>query len=180
MFTNEERTRHYGVRVGDTVSQKIGNDVIVYGVVVGYPMDNNGVYVNDADGRKGKKWVAERCRIIQKIEDKMTTIDYLYRNKYHLADAIQFVLNDIRYLRKLNKDRNTNDILLINEKKPTEENLMDEELVQRFIELYRILCSTPYTLHPDLSHQEYQKLIEEKMRELGIDYEDDTLIKVAV
>lgn len=70
-FDNKNRTRYYGLRIGDTVKllytqKKIEPiaEVIEYGF-----MDNNRVIVRLEDGTK-TDWVAEWCEIITKVEEK--------------------------------------------------------------------------------------------------------------
>jgi len=62
-LSNEERRRHYGIRVGDTVREhgKIG---IVTKLST---LDNNCVYVMFS---QEQKCVAEWCEVLEKIEDK--------------------------------------------------------------------------------------------------------------
>lgn len=74
-FDNADRTRYYGVRIGDIVSEEIFQDVRRRGEVVGFGfMDNNRVYVRDEDG-KISGWVAERCTIETKAEDRQAWVD---------------------------------------------------------------------------------------------------------
>jgi hypothetical protein len=69
-FINENRTRYYGLRVGDIVSIKsvMGENIGEHTVVELIPMDNNSVLLKSPD--KGTfEWVAEWCTIITKVED---------------------------------------------------------------------------------------------------------------
>ena len=69
-FTNENRNRYYGLRIGDIVMPLIIGSkknektatVVYYGI-----MDNNAVYLM-FENKEVKKWVAEWCDIIRKIE----------------------------------------------------------------------------------------------------------------
>ena len=69
-FLNENRTRYYGLRVGDIVDIKniqgksLGNRIVVELI----PMDNNSVLIIGNDKRPFE-WVAEWCDIIKKVED---------------------------------------------------------------------------------------------------------------
>lgn len=69
-FTNENRSRYYGLRIGDVVEQRAfgtvhRGTVFEYGV-----MDNNRVYVKDENGEE-LDFIAEWCTIIKKVEDKI-------------------------------------------------------------------------------------------------------------
>ena len=67
-FTNEDRTRRYGKRVGDRVKYKYYNhsfDAVV--IDLGY-FDNNRISVKMDDGVV-IDCVAEYCEIIEKVED---------------------------------------------------------------------------------------------------------------
>jgi hypothetical protein len=66
-FDNQERRRYYGIRVGDIVScdPHTNCEVIGYGF-----LDNNKVYLRYEDGTEGSQ-VAEWCKIITKVEDKI-------------------------------------------------------------------------------------------------------------
>jgi len=71
-FTNENRNRYYGLRVGDIVSPKMvdgkewhkgQSKVIALGVI-----DNNSVQIKASDGTE-VEWVAEWCDIVTKVEN---------------------------------------------------------------------------------------------------------------
>jgi hypothetical protein len=67
-FTNEDRSRRYGKRVGDRVRYKYFNWSFEGTVVdLGY-FDNNKVYVKKDDGEI-VDCVAEWCEILEKVED---------------------------------------------------------------------------------------------------------------
>jgi hypothetical protein len=69
-FINENRTRYYGLRVGDIVDAKSLNGTI-WGrskVLELVPMDNNSVVIENKNGNP-IEWVAEWCTIITKVED---------------------------------------------------------------------------------------------------------------
>lgn len=70
LFTNENRTRYYGLRVGDIVNPKhvSGAPFGECKVVELIPMDNNSVMLEDKNGNP-IEWVAEWCEIITKVED---------------------------------------------------------------------------------------------------------------
>jgi hypothetical protein len=68
-FTNEDRSRYYGLRVGDTVQLIFNGGVWKEGKVVEYGvMDNNAVYVQTGN-EEPQKCVAEWCKIIKRVED---------------------------------------------------------------------------------------------------------------
>ena len=67
-FDNKERTRHYGLRVGDIVYQKFGRGIFSGEVIELNPMDNNAVFVRNDEGVVSK-CVAEWCTIIKKVEE---------------------------------------------------------------------------------------------------------------
>lgn len=68
-FTNEDRSRYYGLRIGDQVELRCFGKVCWKGEVVEYGMmDNNAVYVKNDKGRV-EKCVAEWCKIISKVDD---------------------------------------------------------------------------------------------------------------
>jgi len=74
VFDNEHRNRYYGLRKGDIVEYgySIDNPPILKGEVVEYGvMDNNAVYIDTGDGKKPKRVVAEWCKIITHVEDKI-------------------------------------------------------------------------------------------------------------
>lgn len=71
-FTNADRHRYYGLRIGDLVQIKAGvfskpmkAEVIDYGF-----MDNNRVILRLEDGSE-TDWVAEWCTITEKVEDRV-------------------------------------------------------------------------------------------------------------
>lgn len=71
-FTNENRNRYYGLRVGDIVLPHcVSGDPWIEGqcevVSLGF-MDNNSVIIKTKSG--ATKWVAEWCKLITKVEDK--------------------------------------------------------------------------------------------------------------
>lgn len=69
-FDNEQRTRYYGLRKGDTVSITAFGNVKKNAEVFDYGfMDNNRVILKFEDGTK-VPYVAEWCTIITKVEDK--------------------------------------------------------------------------------------------------------------
>ena len=69
-FLNENRTRYYGLRVGDIINAKSLNGKI-WGrskILELVPMDNNKVIIESKNGTP-IEWVAEWCDIIIKVED---------------------------------------------------------------------------------------------------------------
>jgi hypothetical protein len=71
-FDNKERTRYYGLRIGDIVSPKSLSGEQNYkgqAVVVNYGSDNNRVDIKFSDGSI-TDWVAEWCDIVLKVEDR--------------------------------------------------------------------------------------------------------------
>ena len=71
-FDNKDRSRYYGIRVGDIVNlRNIDGSVIYRNVeVIAYGfMDNNRVEVKLSHGST-TDWVAEWCDIITKVEDR--------------------------------------------------------------------------------------------------------------
>jgi len=70
-FDNADRSRYYGLRVGDIIDAKSPNgriwgrsEVVAYGA-----MDNNQVSIYDKHGAV-IPWVAEWCDIVQKVEER--------------------------------------------------------------------------------------------------------------
>lgn len=67
LFDNKNRTRYYGLRIGDIVSSKFelfdNAEVIEYG-----GFDNNRVFIKSED-ETIRSVVAEWCTIINKVED---------------------------------------------------------------------------------------------------------------
>lgn len=63
---NEERTRYYGLRKGDTVKYGYFSGIVAeYGF-----MDNNRVYLQVEGQQELMEAVAEWCTIIKKVEDE--------------------------------------------------------------------------------------------------------------
>lgn len=68
-FTNEDRSRHYGKRVGDRVREVHAGLPTIEGTVVELGgFDNNRIYVKKDSGDV-VGLVAEWCEIIEKVED---------------------------------------------------------------------------------------------------------------
>ena len=63
----------------------------------------------------------------------MNTIDYLYKNANNIDGAIYFTLNDLSFLRK-NKFK----VITINKNKDTEENLTEDSIINRLLDLYKL------------------------------------------
>jgi len=69
-WSNENRDRYYGLRVGDIVQDAFGHIDIDNSEVCGYGfLDNNRVYIKLPNGRV-IGWVAEHLKIVKKAEDK--------------------------------------------------------------------------------------------------------------
>jgi hypothetical protein len=71
-FDNENRTRYYGLRKGDTVSVEaslVDGVNLLHAEIIDYTMDNNRVILKFEDGSE-RPFVAEWCTIISKVEDK--------------------------------------------------------------------------------------------------------------
>jgi len=67
-FTNQNRTRHYGLRVGDEVIEEAFG-METKGIVERLSHDNNRAWLKLEDGSTYGA-VCEWCKIITKIEDK--------------------------------------------------------------------------------------------------------------
>jgi hypothetical protein len=79
-FSNEERRRYYGLRIGDVVNLKLLDGKVHPNgpaeVIGPYMSDNNSVNLRLNNGIE-IKWMAEWCEIVTKIEDrKKTVIEY--------------------------------------------------------------------------------------------------------
>ena len=71
-FDNKNRTRYYGLRVGDIVKYRVPGDEYepdTYIVVHLMEMDNNRVLIQNKKTGEQYKAVAEWCQIVTKIED---------------------------------------------------------------------------------------------------------------
>ena len=72
-FTNADRHRYYGLRIGDLVKIKMGmqnNPIMKNAEVISYGfMDNNRVILKLESGEE-TNWVAEWCIIVTKVEDR--------------------------------------------------------------------------------------------------------------
>lgn len=71
LWDNVNRNRYYGLRKGDVVDAKqLNGESAGQAVVDEYGfMDNNAVMLKFESDGSIKKWVAEWCEIITKIED---------------------------------------------------------------------------------------------------------------
>lgn len=72
-FDNENRTRYYGLRIGDFVKYSIPGDELhpdTYEVIRYGFMDNNRVVIQSQETGKQISVVAEWCRIITKVEER--------------------------------------------------------------------------------------------------------------
>ncbi|MCF6174850.1 MAG: hypothetical protein L3J71_03680 [Victivallaceae bacterium] len=88
-FTNPDRNRYYGLRIGDYVEEKVNGKVVTRGTVSACtPADNNCAYVTTIEGEK-IKCVAEYCSIIRKVEDMGNDTEQ------KLLTAVTHVLNRI-------------------------------------------------------------------------------------
>ena len=74
-FDNKERHRYYGLRVGDLVQIRTGmqnNPIMIDAEVIAYGfLDNNRVILKLESGEE-TSWVAEWCKIITKVEDRVS------------------------------------------------------------------------------------------------------------
>jgi len=71
-FDNKDRSRYYGLRIGDIVSPKgLDGNEWYKGIceVVNYGSDNNRIQIKAKDGTL-TDWVAEWCDVITKAEDR--------------------------------------------------------------------------------------------------------------
>jgi hypothetical protein len=66
-FDNKDRSRYYGLRIGDIVKAESLNPNELY-TIIDYGKDNNRVIIQSKDG-KIIEWVAEWCEIITPILD---------------------------------------------------------------------------------------------------------------
>lgn len=92
MFDNKERTRYYGLRIGDIVEEIVYGSSIK-GEVWELLWDNNAAYVK-TEKDKIVKCVAEWCNILTKVEDrddfkKLSPLKLLakrdkYNNNFHI------------------------------------------------------------------------------------------------
>ena len=71
-FDNENRSRYYGLRIGDIVDLKGVDGKVCYpnAEVVEYGSDNNRVEVRSMNGNT-RDWVAEWCNIVVRVEDRI-------------------------------------------------------------------------------------------------------------
>lgn len=71
MFTNEKRTRYYGLRIGDTVIDHATHPLFknTATVIQLGGSNNNCVYAQSLDHPKPIKYVAELLTIIKKIDE---------------------------------------------------------------------------------------------------------------
>jgi hypothetical protein len=67
-WDNENRTRYYGKRVGDTVEYSVFGQVFQCEVIA-YTPNNNRIRVRFEDGDEGDL-IAELCKVVAKVEDK--------------------------------------------------------------------------------------------------------------
>lgn len=74
IFTNEKRTRYYGLRVGDIIQHSAFGIEFQGEIIELGGSDNNCVYVKREDNGESVKAVAEWCKIITKVEDRKEEI----------------------------------------------------------------------------------------------------------
>jgi len=91
MLLNDQRQRHYGHRVGDTVAFRNSNES--YTVIALDVFDNNKLYALGEDGVK-HTFIAEWCQTLTKVEDMFKDtimvnnyIALLYYRYNHECDA---------------------------------------------------------------------------------------------
>ncbi len=88
-FRNEERTRRYGLRVGDLVNRSITNTITNSLEVISINgLDNNRVVVRDLQTNHIYDEVAERCKIVTKVEDR----ELVNREMYVPKEIYQFII----------------------------------------------------------------------------------------
>lgn len=96
VFNNENRNRYYGLRVGDivqvnsmisTVTQAtVKAEVFKFGV-----LDNNSVFVKEEGSEESFKVVAEWCKIIERVEDRIPPnklYAFVVKSHYNLITKI--------------------------------------------------------------------------------------------
>lgn len=88
-FDNKDRSRYYGLRIGDIINLKgVSGDVVYYGAeVIDYGADNNRVEVRLKDSSE-TDWVAEWCDIITKVEDRNKDIEIIEKLARELSMSI--------------------------------------------------------------------------------------------
>lgn len=69
VIENEDRSRWYGLRPGDIVEMKFGQQVWKAKVVRLHGMDNNGCTLRLSNGKE-MKGVCEWCTVVKKVEDQ--------------------------------------------------------------------------------------------------------------
>ena len=69
MFDNEDRSRYYGIRVGDIVENKYAIEKQKFEVVEYGFMNNNSVIVRDSSG-VDRRMIAEHLTVIKKTENR--------------------------------------------------------------------------------------------------------------
>lgn len=75
-WDNEKRERRYGLRRGDLVEVDWGGKTLK-AEVVGYPaMDNNSIFIYN--GIETHIYVAEWCKLVEKVEDRQLT-SFIFR-----------------------------------------------------------------------------------------------------
>ena len=80
-FKNEERSRYYGLRVGDKISYSPFGTEVKIGIVTELGgFDNNRVYVYFDETSTNNRAVAEWCTIVEPVEDKSFLYRYEVRN----------------------------------------------------------------------------------------------------
>ena len=84
-FTNAERHRYYGLRIGDLVEIKIWKELKLHAEVIEYGyLDNNRVILRLLDGSQAGEvcdWVAENLTITEKVEDRFPDWMFTIGNK---------------------------------------------------------------------------------------------------
>jgi hypothetical protein len=89
VFRNEERTRRYGLRVGDLVSRSIiDNHSVSLEVISINGFDNNRVVVRELQTNHIYDEVAEYCTLVTKVEDR----ELVRREMYVTKEIYQFIM----------------------------------------------------------------------------------------
>ncbi len=100
----------------------------------------------------------------------MTTIEYLYQNENCVVTGIHFTINDLVYLKK-----NKLEELTINYNKPTKEEMTEDEVILRLIDLYKLAKATNVTSGIFVTNDEYMENLDyvfgKLEKDFGVDLE---------
>jgi len=72
---NKKRNRYYGLRVGDIVNAKVYDNIQLLNakILELNSTNNNSVLIDHPKLSKPKWWIAEHCKIVTKVENKIKT-----------------------------------------------------------------------------------------------------------